>query len=309
MSFAGHVQQSASHRGSELTTGDTLLTWNFVRAACQIANAIEPHLAAEDLSLDQWLVIEALSACPGSTMAALHEQTSTPAPTLTRIIDRLVARAVAFRDVDAHDRRKVRGISQQAGLGMHSALAPRIREVERSWLQEYNDDALDATETPLPSTGRQTGRDRTEVPAGGRSRSPDSVRRQNYNPAWSPELSVGPSSTSGVRKSPPPAPRMSGPKTTRDFVGSRACLRTTVGSLRSTLFKRGTEYLRIQRNTTDTVHNASARFLPWNRVRTEDFLDGRVPVKPEVCVPSCRTRRWASSPSRSPCGYSTRRTR
>lgn len=153
---------------ADIPTGDTSLTWNLVRAGRRIANAIEPHLAAEDLSLDQWLVIEALSAAPGSTMATLHEQTLTPAPTLTRIVDRLVARAVAFRDVDAHDRRKVRVFLSKQGLALHSALAPRIRELEGSWRQEYNDDARDAAEAPLPDTGRRTGRDRTEVATSGR---------------------------------------------------------------------------------------------------------------------------------------------
>ena len=154
---------------ADISIADTSLTWRFVQAARQIANVIEPHLVAEDLSLDQWLVMEALSASPGSTMATLHEQTLTPAPTLTRIIDRLVARAVAFRDVDAHDRRKVRVFLSKQGLALHSTLATRIREVESLWLQECDDDALDASEAPLSGSGHRTGRHRAEASPSGRS--------------------------------------------------------------------------------------------------------------------------------------------
>jgi DNA-binding MarR family transcriptional regulator len=112
-------------------------TRDIIRAARMISSAIERELAAEDLTVDEWLVLAALSDTPGLTMARLRAETLTPAPTLTRIVDRLAARAVVFREVDGVDRRKVRVSLSKRGVKLHSRLSPAIRNVEQSWFIEH----------------------------------------------------------------------------------------------------------------------------------------------------------------------------
>ncbi len=102
-----------------------------------ISAVIEREVAGEDLTLDDWLVLEALGASPGLTMAELRAQTLTAAPTLTRVVDRLVARAAVFREVDADDRRKVRVNLSKRGAALHSRLLAAVRPAEQAWFDEH----------------------------------------------------------------------------------------------------------------------------------------------------------------------------
>ena len=108
-----------------------------VRVARMISAVIERVLAGEDLTLDDWLVLEALGTSPGLTMAELRAQTLTAAPTLTRVVDRLVARAAVFREVDADDRRKVRVNLSKRGAALHSRLLAAVRPAEQAWFDEH----------------------------------------------------------------------------------------------------------------------------------------------------------------------------
>lgn len=108
-----------------------------VRVARVISAVIEHELAGDDLTLDDWLVLEALGASPGLTMAELRARTLTAAPTLTRVVDRLVARAAVFREVDADDRRKVRVNLSKRGAALHSRLVAAVRPAEQAWFDEH----------------------------------------------------------------------------------------------------------------------------------------------------------------------------
>ncbi|MDV3207420.1 MAG: MarR family transcriptional regulator [Rhodococcus ruber] len=83
-------------------------TTALVLAARLAAQSIETVLSSDELNMDHFLVLEALAVRPGLTMAELRDRTRTPAPTLTRVVDRLVSVAAVYREVDAHDRRKTR---------------------------------------------------------------------------------------------------------------------------------------------------------------------------------------------------------
>lgn len=104
-----------------------------VLAGRAVAGVIEHELAGSELVLDDWLVMEALARSPGSTMAELKNYTLTPAPTLTRVVDRLVMRSLAFREVDGQDRRKIRVRLSKRGTRMHTQLAPVVRSAEQAW--------------------------------------------------------------------------------------------------------------------------------------------------------------------------------
>ncbi|GAC1368371.1 MAG: hypothetical protein NVSMB43_01960 [Pseudarthrobacter sp.] len=86
-------------------------------------------LSAEGLSLDQWLVLDALTAAP-QTMTDLAEYLCITGPTLTRVIDRLVSTALVYREVEPGDRRKVRVHIAPRGTAAHAKTAEELAHVE-----------------------------------------------------------------------------------------------------------------------------------------------------------------------------------
>jgi MarR family transcriptional regulator, organic hydroperoxide resistance regulator len=104
------------------------------KAARAIATRVEPTLKAEGLTLDQWLVLDALAGSSGATMTELGTDTRLTGPTLTRVVDRLVMTALAFREVDAADRRRVRVYLSPRGRGAHRRVSGKLTELERTLL-------------------------------------------------------------------------------------------------------------------------------------------------------------------------------
>lgn len=121
---------------SALAVDDVSMTGALVRAARVAAQAVDDALAADKLSVDHYLVLEALTARPGATMAELRDRTRIAAPTLTRVVDRLVSIAAVYREVDVDDRRKVRVHPSTRGRQLHTRLSMTVRDVEGEWLGE-----------------------------------------------------------------------------------------------------------------------------------------------------------------------------
>ncbi|SFB43811.1 DNA-binding transcriptional regulator, MarR family [Amycolatopsis marina] len=106
------------------------LSSRLVRAARTVTARVEQVLRPEGVTFDQWLVLDALAAAGGLTMSELTARTMATGPTLTRVVDRLVTAAAAYREVDLADRRKVRVYLSSRGLAEHARLAPKVTEVE-----------------------------------------------------------------------------------------------------------------------------------------------------------------------------------
>lgn len=105
-----------------------------LRAARKLTAGLEAELQREQLGIDHWLAVEALAAAAGLTMAELQAQTATAGPTLTRVVDKLISLSLAYREVDAVDRRKVRVYLSPRGDDLRARLSPALAEVEDRWL-------------------------------------------------------------------------------------------------------------------------------------------------------------------------------
>ena len=114
-------------------TGGSLVR-ALTRAARTITTRVEPTLKAEGFTFDQWLVLDALAGSRGSTMTELAADTRLTGPTLTRVVDRLVMTAAAFREVDAADRRRVRVYLSSRGRAAHRRVSAKLAELERGLL-------------------------------------------------------------------------------------------------------------------------------------------------------------------------------
>ncbi|WP_159444975.1 MarR family winged helix-turn-helix transcriptional regulator [Pseudonocardia thermophila] len=72
-----------------------------------VASALAPVTGAEGVSRDGWRVLLMLARGGGRSMGEIAAHTALPAPTATRVVDRLVASRLAFRRTDPNDRRRV----------------------------------------------------------------------------------------------------------------------------------------------------------------------------------------------------------
>lgn len=113
----------------------TALTRALTRAARAVTARVEQVLGADGLTVDQWLVIEALEAAAGLSMAELATETMITGPTLTRVVDRLVSTATVYREVDTADRRRVRVYLSSRGRAAYRRISAKVEEVESELLE------------------------------------------------------------------------------------------------------------------------------------------------------------------------------
>lgn len=104
------------------------------RTAAVARRALEQILLPHDLTLDAWRVLHALCVQGPQSMRPLGDMTGTTAPTLTRIVDRLVARSLVYRNVDPGDRRRLLVHASGRGRALQKDLQEPLREAESAAL-------------------------------------------------------------------------------------------------------------------------------------------------------------------------------
>jgi DNA-binding MarR family transcriptional regulator len=105
-----------------------------------LATALSPITTAEGVSRDGWRVLLMLARGGGRSMGEIASHTALPAPTATRVVDRLVAARLAYRNTDPVDRRRVLVHLAAAGRVVVERVCGRV---ERRACQ-----ALGGTHTP-----------------------------------------------------------------------------------------------------------------------------------------------------------------
>ncbi|OSY42920.1 MULTISPECIES: MarR family winged helix-turn-helix transcriptional regulator [Pseudonocardia] len=91
--------------------------------------------------LDGWRVLDLLADGEGHPMSEIAAYAMVPAPTLTKIVDRLVDRGLVHRRPDDADRRRVLVFGTDRGRELHAALRPRVAEIELEVLGALGADA------------------------------------------------------------------------------------------------------------------------------------------------------------------------
>ncbi|GGO91866.1 MarR family transcriptional regulator [Nocardioides phosphati] len=113
---------------SEVRTSAVGLSLALRHAEHAVRARIQPHLEAEDLTVEHGRILAVLRIEPGLTMSMIAESAVVPAATLTRLVDRLVESALVLRRVDPADKRRVVVALSSRG----AALADRLAEAERA---------------------------------------------------------------------------------------------------------------------------------------------------------------------------------
>ncbi|MEU6698386.1 MarR family transcriptional regulator [Pseudonocardia sp. NPDC046786] len=112
------------------------------RAAHRVERRIEEAVRPPDgPGLDGWRVLDLLADGAGHPMSDIAVHAMVPAPTLTKIIDRMVDRALVYRRPDDADRRRVLVFGTDRGRELHAALQPGVARVEREILDAFGADA------------------------------------------------------------------------------------------------------------------------------------------------------------------------
>lgn len=85
-----------------------------------------------DISPDEWLVLSGLSAHEGLSMAEISAHSQVSGATLTRAVDRLVSKALVYREASAVDRRRIQVFLSPLGQQLHAEMGIRVDRLEDS---------------------------------------------------------------------------------------------------------------------------------------------------------------------------------
>lgn len=114
------------------------------------------RLADEDVTVEQWRALGALTGEP-PTMSLLAERLQVPAPSLTRLVDGLVDRALVYRRAPAGDRRRIVVQLSDAGRAVLGRLDGLAEAHEAALLADLPADVRAALVTALEALVARAG--------------------------------------------------------------------------------------------------------------------------------------------------------
>jgi DNA-binding MarR family transcriptional regulator len=125
------ASKQAAHPAPEAATG---MIQDLPRLLAAVERRVSGRLAAvlqsADSSIEQWRVLCLLADGRGHTMTELADYALLPAPTLTKVVDRMVAANLVHRRVDEDDRRRVLALLTARGRAVYRSLQQRMAREE-----------------------------------------------------------------------------------------------------------------------------------------------------------------------------------
>ncbi len=108
----------------------------------RIRNALQTQFGAAgfDLTVDQWVLLDHIARNPGITQNTLADLTAKDAPTVTRILDILVKKTLAERNMAADDRRKFAISLTDSGQQTYDRMLPVVVEIRRKGWGDLSDE-------------------------------------------------------------------------------------------------------------------------------------------------------------------------
>lgn len=95
------------------------------QAQRRVSRALDRALGEVGASAEQWRVLARLSDEAGRPIGELAQDLSMNPPTMTKLIDRMVAAGLVQRIVDAEDNRRVLVVITDTGLALHGKLSAK----------------------------------------------------------------------------------------------------------------------------------------------------------------------------------------
>ncbi len=88
----------------------------------QLENELEERLRPGGVPIEQFRILEVLDATEPCAMGEIATQSLIEPPTLTKIIDKMVAEQLVYRAPDPNDRRRVLILTAPAGKALYKRL-------------------------------------------------------------------------------------------------------------------------------------------------------------------------------------------
>jgi|GEM_PF-1709039 len=104
------------------------------RAERRMTRWLAAVLAEEGCTVEQWRVLSAVAVTGGRPMTEVAEAALLPAPSLTKLVDRMVADTLVHRRPDPADRRRVLLHLAPRGRILHERAAHRLAEAQVPYL-------------------------------------------------------------------------------------------------------------------------------------------------------------------------------
>ncbi len=101
----------------------------------RLTAALAADLEREGVSVEQWRALECLDLREGTTMSDIAGRVLVPAPTLSKLVDRLVASNLVHRRGDPQDRRRVLVLLTPRGAALRQRLDV-VAQHHQEWLSE-----------------------------------------------------------------------------------------------------------------------------------------------------------------------------
>ena len=108
----------------------------------RVAERLRAVLVPEGCGIEEWRVLDLLACSGGCTMSEVAEHAFLQAPTLTKLVDRLVANNIVYRRVDLEDRRRVRIFLTARGKSLHRRLSGIVERSQSEVLAATGDAEL-----------------------------------------------------------------------------------------------------------------------------------------------------------------------
>ncbi|MER7185902.1 MarR family transcriptional regulator, partial [Streptomyces hyaluromycini] len=93
----------------------------------RVVRRLAAVLAEEDCTVEEWRVLSIVGDGRGHPMSEIADHALMPAPSLTKLVDRMVADNLVHRRPDPHDRRRVLLHLTPRGEDLHRRTAHRVR--------------------------------------------------------------------------------------------------------------------------------------------------------------------------------------
>ena len=118
-------------------SNDESINYYLAHLVAQANRRLNKALSAEGVPLDQWRILRVLYEAGGMTMRALADAVTLNRPTMTKIVDKLVANGLAYRVPDPDDRRKVRIFLSDQGKALYQQQNQRVSSHQETVEDHY----------------------------------------------------------------------------------------------------------------------------------------------------------------------------
>lgn len=116
------------------------LTHQLSRAERLLAGRMSALLEREHCTLEEWRVLKILSDGHGHIMTEIADFAMLPAPTLTKLMDRMVSDSLVYRRADERDRRRVLAYLAEPGRARYERVSELLSSAEAGLAASLSDD-------------------------------------------------------------------------------------------------------------------------------------------------------------------------